>query len=435
MSSTLPTNLSSNTSRTKPLELGVIGGGLSSEVGTVHFNAARLDGHWQISAGAFSRDSDINQQSAEAWGVQSERCYSSWQAMIEIEKAHLDAVLVLLPSPQHCEVVTQLLAAEIAVICEKPLACSSQEIEQLQTALNEHPGFLAVTYNYSGYPMLRALKTMIEAGELGEIQQLQFEMPQEGFVRPPAIKPFNAGKQAKQLPQAWRLNDGDIPMINLDLGLHLYHLAYFLTAMTPSEVMADYANFSAHEGVVDDVKIWAKYQGPQRASFWFSKTAIGHRNGMRLRLYGNRGSAEWVQTNPEELKLSELNGKTTLYDRSSVPNTQTMQHYQRMKPGHPAGFIEAFANLYCDIAEALNEHKKKRVEQNAIEPSPSAKDPLVKKLITKNDAKQPFVFGLDHTAQCIEFFSAATRSHRQQTWVSVSSGLSSNPTAKPDLKS
>lgn len=369
-----------------PFSLGFIGGGLSSAVGQVHFGASRLDGRWILDAGAFSRYSEMNCKTADTWNIPRDRLYESWQTFLESEADKLDAVVVITPTPGHSEIVCALLEQGVPVICEKSLASSLEEAYQIQKSLEKSQNFLAVTYNYSGYPMVRELRERIRNGELGDLKQIHFEMPQEGFIRSPAI----AGKSAP--PQSWRLKEGIIPNICLDLGDHLHHLAFFLTGMDPFRTMAEFSNFSEYPDLVDNVMMWLEYENGMKGSFWMSKTVIGHRNGLKLRLYGSEGSAEWLQSNPEELKISHKDGTCTTVDRSTKPQICGEARYNRFKVGHPSGFIEAFANLYSDIADALVEYRENGKHDNQ------------------------YVFGLEHSLRGLTLFEAARMSHDERCW-------------------
>lgn len=373
----------------KVLNLGFIGGGLSSAVGQVHYNASRLDGRWNLYCGAFSRNAEVNQATSDKWHVDSSRVYSNWQEMVDAESDNLDAIAVLTPTPEHADIVAYLLDRNINVICEKALAIDLNEAYLLQKKLETSSSFLAVTYNYSGYPMVRELREIIKGGKLGKIQQIHFEMPQEGFVRPPDI----AGKKAA--PQSWRLNDTKVPMIAFDLGAHLNHLALFLTGNKPQRVFADFSNYSEYEGVTDNIMMLLDYEQGMKGTYWISKTTIGNRNGMKLRLYGSNGTAEWTQINPEELKISYIDGTNTTVDRGSSNLISGEQRYNRMKPGHPSGFIEAFSNLYDDIANALDAHRNKRAHEN------------------------PYVYGIDHSLIDLQVFTAACVSNDKGVWVDL----------------
>jgi len=371
----------------QPLHIAFIGGGLSSAVGQVHFGAATMDGLWQLTAGAFSRHERTNRDTAKQWSVREDRTYADWRELILNEKDQIDAAAVLLPTPLHAEAVDKLLKYNIPVICEKSLVTEPEEINQLQATFKLQRNYLAVTYNYSGYPLVRELRKLITDGVLGDIKQFHFEMPQEGFVRPPKI----AGKQAP--PQSWRLQNTHIPMVCHDLGTHLHHLSVFLLQQEPHGVMADFAAYSPYHSIVDTVNMWLKYASGMRGNFWFSKSALGHRNGLKLRIYGDKASAEWQQIQPEELKICHADGRIEILDRGGPVSIADQLRYNRMKPGHPAGFVEAFANLYRDFYQELAEGKKSE-----------------------------YVFGLPHAAAGVELFQAAVESVKTRTWVNIDSG-------------
>ncbi|MCG7899044.1 MAG: Gfo/Idh/MocA family oxidoreductase [Candidatus Thiodiazotropha lotti] len=328
-----------------PLALAFIGGALDSAVGYTHYAACRMDGRWQLVAGAFSTDDTINRETAKAYGVTPERTYSHWSEMISKEKGQLDAVVILTPTPSHQPIVTECLAQGVAVICEKALATSSAEIEEILTTRNQHNGFLAITYNYSGYPMLRELRSLIRSGELGRILHFQAEMPQEGFRRVDS-------QGEKPVPQDWRLHDGEIPTIYLDLAVHLHQLIHYLTGQHPLQVVADQAKCGWFD-VIDNVSCLCRYSAQIMGQLWFSKSALGHRNGLKIRIYGSDASAEWLQANPEELHISHADGRRQILDRGETTEIAGASRYTRFKAGHPAGFVEAFANLYQDIAAGL----------------------------------------------------------------------------------
>lgn len=335
----------------KPLSLGFIGGAIDSAVGYVHFAASMLDNKFSLQAGCFSRKDETNKESAKIYGVSEDRIYSNWQNMIAKEKDKLDAIVVLTPTPAHFDVVKACLESKIPVICEKALATCSEEAQEIKNIRDKNNGFLAVTYNYSGYPMVRELRDLIKKGELGEILHFQAEMPQEGFIRVDA-----QGNKPK--PQTWRLSDSKIPTIHLDLAVHLHELIDYVISEKPVSVISDQDSDGWFENVVDNVNCLCRYTNNVQGQIWFSKSALGNRNGLKLRIYGSKASAEWLQVNSEELILSFADGHKQILDRASTVNIANEPRYTRFKAGHPAGFIEAFANLYSDIADLLIEYRK-----------------------------------------------------------------------------
>ena len=271
--------------------------------------------------------------------------------MLVAESGELDAVAILTPTPQHAEQVEAFLAAGFDVICEKSLTESSDESRKLDEQASTSGRFLCTTYNYSGYPMMRELRERIGNGDLGRIVSIHVEMPQEGFLRRDAT-----GNAVS--PQAWRQRDGAVPTVSLDLGTHTHHLVQFLLGAEPIELVANQAHHGRVSNVADYVSCLARYPDDIDVDMWFGKSAIGNRNGLRIRVYGDEGSAEWVQMRPEEISIADDRGNLGLIDRSS-PRTKVaaLARYERFKAGHPAGFLEAFANLYWDYADALPRHR------------------------------------------------------------------------------
>lgn len=334
----------------KPLKLAFIGGGIDSAIGYTHYIASQMDHQFIVSAGCFSRKQDINQKTALTWGVEENHLYSNWNTLLENECNQVDAVVILTPTPNHYEMIMKALDLGYSVISEKALATTYQEGLEITKKVEEKKAFFAVTHNYTGYPMLRELQNMIQNDKLGKITNINIEMPQESFAR--------LVNGNKPIPQSWRLTDGKIPGVSLDLGAHLQHMVYFLTNENPIELVADETSFGWFPQVIDNVSCISRYESGMRCQMWYGKSAIGHRNGLRVRVYGTKGSVEWFQMNPEELNFQTIDGSRMIIDRaSSNICISNLPRYTRFKAGHPAGFVEAFGNLYFDIAEKLRQYK------------------------------------------------------------------------------
>jgi len=333
------------------LNLGFIGGALNSAVGATHKIASQMDGRWKLLSGCFSADQVSNIETAKAWGISEDRVYKNWKDLLVTEKGMIDAVVVLTPTPCHTEIVISALEQGYAVICEKAMTVSSEEAKLISDSVKNNDGYLAVTYNYTGYPMLRELQDLIKKGELGKLNQIHIEMPQEGFAR--------IGKDGmKPAPQEWRLHDTKVPTLSLDLGVHLHHMIDFLSGESPVELVAINNSFGHFEDVIDNTMCIARYTGNLDCQIWYGKTALGNSNGLRVRVYGSEGSAEWFQMQPETLELNDNKGRKILVERSSVDvQVSDELRYNRFKAGHPAGFLEAFSNYYYDIADSLIEFK------------------------------------------------------------------------------
>jgi len=368
------------------LKIAFLGGGINSAVGRTHRIAIDMDKRYELVAGCFSRNKEINKDSAEEYGVKENRLYNNLDELIAKEKNNIDAICILTPTPNHKNEVIKCIKNGIKVICEKALAVSSSEAEEIKEALDKHDGFLAVTYNYTGYPMLRELRNMIKDGKLGKIEQVHVEMPQEGFAR--LDKDGNPTK-----PQDWRLCDSTLPTLSLDLGTHTHDVTSFLTGENPVELVAIQNSFGSFRKIVDNSISIANYTNDIVSNIWFSKAALGHRNGLRVRVYGEIGSAEWYQLDPENLHYNDNRGHTFIIDRASIEvNIANENRYNRFKAGHPSGFIEAFANYYTDIAALLG---------------------------GSNNNESRYVFGINDALEGLKMLEAMTISSKNKEWIKI----------------
>lgn len=373
------------------LRLGIIGGALDSSVGRSHHIAVEMDGRFRIVTGAFSPKIENNLATARALDVTRVRTYSEWHKLLESECTNIDAVLILTPTPLHAEIVIASLKFNIPVITEKALCLSSKEACKIREVKNLHNGFLAVIYNYTGYPMVRELRYIIQSGRLGKLTHVTAEMPQEGFLR------LVGNDEGKPQLQEWRLTDHTIPTVSLDLGVHLHQLILFLTGEMPVEVSAMEQSQGHFQEIIDNVQCLARYTNDLAVQMWFGKTALGHANGLRIRIYGTEGSAEWAQTNSEFLTISDNCGRVSINSRSSNDMKICLdKRYNRFKAGHPAGFIEALANYYHDIADSLENH-----------------------LGIRKSISSQRIGGVEDALQGLVFLEAVSKSSKEKVWSSV----------------
>lgn len=369
----------------KQLSLAMIGGGIDSAAGYAHFSASQIDSHFQITSGFFSRNTVRNKNSAQIYGVDSNRLYSDFDELLFKESNNIDCVLILSPTDTHYNYLLKTMKAGIPTICEKPLCTTSKESHSILKMQSEKNTPLAIIYNYTGYPMIRELKNMVESGDLGQISHFSVEMPQEGYSRVDITG-------SKNLVQEWRLNDHPIPMIHLDLGVHVFQLLCFLISDKPSEVVSVHS-CNGLQGVIDNAYAILKYKNNISGQLWFGKSSIGHRNGLKISLYGTKGSATWIQVDPEKLELAFNDGRVQTLDRSSINLTVANQRrYNRFKPGHPAGFIEALANLYTDIHSYF------------IDPC--------------NNLNQ-YIYSASHSAEALTFLEAMSQSSSTHSWETI----------------
>jgi predicted dehydrogenase len=374
--------------RNKIFKLGFIGGGSNSAVGYSHLIACQMDHRFKIVSACFNRDFKESEQTTLDWNLEDIKLFNNWSELLKFGKNDVDAVVVLTPTPTHHEIVLECIRLNIPVICEKPLTSNMEEAQEIYQLQEENNSFVAVTHNYTGYPMLRELKSMVETNKLGSISQIKIEMPQEGFAR--------LDKDMKQpSPQDWRLKDGVIPNISLDLGTHLQHMIHYVTGQNPSHLIADHNTYGFFKNIIDDIHITAKYNNGMKSYMWISKSALGHRNGLKISIYGTKGSARWYQMEPEDLIFYDVHGDKHHIDRASNVVISSETRFNRFKVGHPAGFIEAFANIYIDIANKLEEY------------------------LTTGKADNEWTYGPKQSAIGINVFNAARLSNEKAAWIKV----------------
>lgn len=370
----------------KTFEVAFIGGGINSAVGSAHFAAINIDLTFKLVAGCFSRNNEINHETAVKYGVDLSRTYQSIDDLIEKEKGRIDAIIVLSPTDIHFKQVIKIIENKIPVICEKALACSVEEVLLIETALKKYNGFLSVIYNYLGYPMVREIRQIVLAGKIGKVKHIQIEMPQDSFARK------NAENKPK-VPQQWRLVDGVVPKVSLDLGVHLHMLIKYIINEEPISVVGKCNTHGNFENIIDNVNCIIEYSGNISCNMWYSKIALGYRNGMKISVFGTKGSAEWVQEKPEIISMADDYGNRWILDRGNDNVTEcNKSRYTRFKAGHPTGFIEAFANYYFDIANALTKFKNSGV-------------------IHYDEC-----FGIDETKEGIKLFEAIQKSCISKHW-------------------
>ncbi|CAB4050385.1 Gfo/Idh/MocA family protein [Paraburkholderia phenoliruptrix] len=337
----------------RQLRLGMVGGGQGAFIGAVHRIAARLDGRFELVAGALSSDPQRARESAVEAGIA--RSYDDWREMARAEAARedgIDAVAIVTPNHLHAPVATAFLEAGIHVVCDKPLAISLAEGEALATLAREKNRLFALTHTYSGYPLVRHAREMIEAGELGQIRVVQVEYAQDWLAEP--VETGGLNKQA-----GWRTDPalaGPAGCLG-DIGTHAYHLAAFVTGMTPVALSAELHTFVPGRRIDDHVQAMLRYANGARGMLWASQVASGAENALRLRVYGTKAGLAFDQEEPNELWFTPLGGSAQRLTRARVSGAAAA-HATRVPAGHPEGYLEAFAQLYRDAAlriEALNE--------------------------------------------------------------------------------
>ena len=339
------------------IKLGMVGGGKDAFIGDVHRMAARLDGRYELIAGALSSDANRAAESAAELGVDAKRSYNSYHEMARKEgklKSGIDAVTIVTPNHLHADVAKEFLKAGIHVICDKPLTSNLQDAEELAKLVKDTGLVFAVTYNYSGYPMVRQAKEMVANGELGNIRVVQLEYAQDWLAT-------NIERDG-QKQAAWRTDPkqaGKGGAIG-DIGTHAFHLAEFITGLEASSLLADLDAFVPGRTLDDNANILLRYKNGAKGMLWVSQVASGKENGLQIRIYGDKGGLQWAQEDPNYLHFSLLGHAKKILTRAG-PGTGSLANVAtRIPSGHPEGFIEGFANIYRETADLIDAYREKK---------------------------------------------------------------------------
>lgn len=357
----------------RPLSLGMIGGGEGAYIGNIHRIAARLDGAFQLVAGAFDADAARGHRFAATQGIDPTRSYDDYKAMIAGEGARedrIDVVAICTPNHTHFPIAKAFLEAGYDVICEKPLTTTLEDAVALERLVGETGRFMGVTYTYSGYPMVHEAREMIAAGQLGRIRVVQVEYPLEWMAT--AIEAEGNAQAAWRTDPKKSGRGGSIG----DIGTHAYHLAGFVTGLKLEALTADLASFVEGRALDDNAHVLLRYEGGARGLLWSSQVALGCSNGIRLRVFGEKGGLAWFQEQPNELTFAPLFGRTETIKRGAENLSEAAKARTRTPPGHPEGYLEAFANLYRGFAEAIHARRDGRDPAPIGQNVPTAYDGL-----------------------------------------------------------
>lgn len=334
----------------RKVRLGIVGGGQGSNIGETHRYAARIDDRYALLTGVFASDAGRSRDFAATLGIAPERCYGSWQEMAKQEAQREDGIEVvslMTPNNSHYAIARAFVEQGIDVICDKPLTNEIGQALALMRLVRQSSLIFAVTYCYSGYPMVRQARAMIGNRELGEIRLVQVEHA-SGWAS--TLLEAQGHKQA-----VWRTTPeiaGKSSVVG-DLGTHAHHLARFITGLEISEVSAELSSIVPGRQVDDNAHIKLRFNNGAKGMMWASMVATGHLHGLRIRVYGEKASLEWVQEQPDTLLLRSIDGHQHILSRGFDWLSPSARRASRLWPGHPEGYLEAFTNLYSDIADAI----------------------------------------------------------------------------------
>jgi len=344
------------------IRYGMVGGGEGAFIGAVHRLAARMDDHYDLVAGALSAAPEKAIRSARALGIAEDRCYGDYEAMAAAEKARKDgieAVAIVTPNHIHVPAAKAFLKAGIHVICDKPLSTSLRDALSLEKLVKSSGLVFCLTHNYTGYPMVRHARQMVEQGALGDLRVVQVEYPQDWLTEPI--------ERTGQKQAAWRTDPkqsggGAIG----DIGTHAHNLAAFVSGLELDAVLSDVDTFVKGRKVDDNVNVLLRFKGGAKGMLWASQVAVGNENNLKLRVYGTKGGLEWHQEHPNHLYWYPYGQPQQLLTRGSPAANAAAGRVTRVPPGHPEGYLEGFANIYTEAAHSIRAARSRKKPDKAV---------------------------------------------------------------------
>jgi predicted dehydrogenase len=377
----------------RPLRLGMVGGGRGAFIGGVHRLCARLDGQFELVAGALSTDAQRARDSGADLGLAADRAYTSFAQMAAAEAKRpdgIEVVSIVTPNDSHHAIARAFLDRGFDVICDKPMTTTVEDALDLVQAVRRSGLIFGLTHNYAGYPLVRQAREMVAAGELGAIRVVQVEYVQDWLT----TKLEDTGhKQA-----GWRVDPQRAGVGGClgDIGTHAYHLADFVTGLHARELAADLGHFVEGRRLDDNAHVLLRYENGARGMLWASQVAPGNENGLRLRVYGDKAGLEWSQEHPNQLRFALVGRPPQVLSRGGPSLGPAAAHATRIPSGHPEGYLEGFANLYRDLAEQIRARRARRAP----------------------DARALLVPSVEDGARGVKFIIAAVDSHaRNGAWV------------------
>jgi predicted dehydrogenase len=338
----------------RKLRMGMVGGGKDAFIGAVHRKAALMDGEIELVAGALSSTKEKALASGRALGISDERNHGSWEEMLESElglpeEERVDFVSVVVPNHLHFPVALAFADAGFNVVVDKPMVHTSEQAESLIETIEKAGVVFAVTYNYTGYPMVKQARHMVRQGDLGEVRKVIVEYNQ-GWL---ATRLEETGaKQAE-----WRTDPGRSGIAGAigDIGSHAENLVAAITGLEVAEICADLTTFVPGRRLDDDGNLLIHYEGGAKGVLLASQVSAGEENDLNIRIYGTGGGIEWRQEDPNQLRFKPAGSPEQILKRGNDYLCEEAKAATRLPPGHPEAFIEAFANVYAGVVATIRD--------------------------------------------------------------------------------
>ncbi|GJQ30910.1 MAG: oxidoreductase [Phycisphaerae bacterium] len=355
---------------TKPITYGMIGGGQGAFIGAVHRMAASLDHQARLVAGALSSTPEKSLASGRDLGLPDDRNYPTWQAMLEGEQARpdrIDFVSIVTPNHAHFEPANAFAAAGFHVVLDKPMVLNSGQAATLAATVAKSGVVFAVTYNYTGYPLVKKAADLVRSGTLGVVRKVFVEYHQ-GWLATPLEA--TGQKQAGWRTDPKRAGAGAVG----DIGSHAENLVATITGLEIESLCADAATFVPGRTIDDDAAVLLRFKGGAKGVLTCSQVCVGEENNLSIRVYGSEGALAWRQENPNELWHTPRDQPRRLITRAGADAGPQAAAATRLPSGHPEGFIEAFANVYRGVIGAIRAKREGRTPDGLATQFPTVHD-------------------------------------------------------------
>ena len=347
----------------RKLRMGMVGGGSGAFIGVVHRQVAALDLQIELVAGCFSRDEGNTRNTGQQLYLDPARCYPSYQQMADAEAKlppdkRIDFVSIVTPNVSHAPIATAFLKAGIHVVCDKPMTYSLEEAEQLVQLVESTGLVFGLTHNYTGHPVIRHARKLFRGGKMGTVRKVLVDYLQDFLM----VQHEKLGhKQAE-----WRVDPAQAGMGGTlgDLGTHCFNLVEYVTGDPVSELCADKTTFLPDRTLEEDCNVLLRFRKGGKGILSISQVATGKENALMLRIFGSEGAIEWEQENPNYLKVLRQGEPTQTLSRGSGYLSEAAQNCTRIPVGHPEGYLEAFATIYCGVVQAVRRH----IDGNPMKP-------------------------------------------------------------------
>jgi predicted dehydrogenase len=336
------------------LRYGMVGGGPGAFIGDVHRKSINLDGLAEIAAGCFSQSYDNTLTTGKGLGIAKDRLYKTFDEMAEAEAKRsdrIDFVVIVTPNSSHYPAIKAFLSRGIPVVCDKPLTVEISEAQELVDLAKKNNLLFMVTYTYTGHVTAKQIRQLVQRGEIGEIKFVNAEYPQEWLLAPSEKE---GNKQA-----AWRTDPKLSGKSNCvgDIGTHVENMISYVTGLRIKSLLARLDKIGAGRVLDDNASIMLEYEGGAKGLYWTSQIAAGYDNGLRIRLFGTKGTIQWKQEESNYIEIFRFGQPNAVLSRGKDPFYPPAQGFSRIPSGHPEGYFEAMANIYKAYIGALLKQK------------------------------------------------------------------------------